>query len=87
MRGSLCQVHATINELIMSDDNFIRFHLRPAPPPPPPSTSASSSSSIAPAGRAGCGLSEEERGMVQRFEPGGALDTNGFFLAAFRKRE
>ena len=41
---------------------------------------------IAPPGRGGCGLSEDERRMVQRFEPGGEMDTNGFFIAAFRKR-
>ena len=42
---------------------------------------------IAPAGRAGCGLTEEEREMVQRFEPGVSdLDTNGFFIAAFQKK-
>jgi 16S rRNA C967 or C1407 C5-methylase (RsmB/RsmF family) len=40
---------------------------------------------IAPCGRAGCGLTEEQRRMVQRFEPGGELDTNGFFVAAFQK--
>jgi hypothetical protein len=36
-------------------------------------------------GRPGCGLSEEECKLVQRFEPGSELDTNGFFLAAFEK--
>jgi methyltransferase NSUN6 len=42
---------------------------------------------IAPGGRAGCGLTEEERQMVQRFEPGASdLDTNGFFIAAFQKK-
>mmetsp|Transcript_80229 Transcript_80229/g.129990 ORF Transcript_80229/g.129990 Transcript_80229/m.129990 type:complete len:101 (+) Transcript_80229:353-655(+) len=41
---------------------------------------------IAPAGRAGCGLTDEQRLLVQRFEPGGQLDTNGFFVAAFQKK-
>ena len=40
---------------------------------------------VGPPGRKGCGLTEEERQMVQRFEPDGELDTNGFFIAAFQK--
>ena len=40
---------------------------------------------IAPGGRGGCGLTEEQCAMVQRFEPGGQLDSNGFFVAAFQK--
>ena len=38
-------------------------------------------------GLAGCGLDDAQRGMVQRWMPHvEALDTNGFFIAKFRKR-
>lgn len=33
----------------------------------------------------GMGLSDEERELVQRFEPWGRHDTPGFFCARFRK--
>jgi 16S rRNA C967 or C1407 C5-methylase (RsmB/RsmF family) len=32
-------------------------------------------------------LQKEEADMVQRFDPGGDLDTMGFFIAKFKKRD
>lgn len=34
---------------------------------------------------AGCWLTEQQAGMVQRFSPGGVHDTIGFFVAKFQK--
>ena len=42
-------------------------------------------SNIAQPGLPGCGLTEDQCKLVQRFDPSAALDTNGFFIAKFMK--
>ncbi len=34
----------------------------------------------------GCGLTDSQRKMCQRFDPSAQLNTIGFFIARFRKR-
>ena len=45
-----------------------------------------SGEAVLPGGRRQRLLSPEQAALVQRFDPGGELDTAGFFISKFRKR-
>ncbi len=77
---STCTINANENEMMVKYilDNFKFMKLVPI--------SLSVASSFGLPGLPYCGLSDEERFMVRRFDPSDKADTMGFFIAKFVKR-